>query len=360
MEGLNESIRNISVDFDKLTINKEHSNCIEKNNLKDDSTLQVGHPCPKTHTNCDAPRKGTACSIDDAEGKHHSSEITNAREFRVGKVSVNRKIILGKGGCGIVYFGWSAQNKCTRLAVKVTTDKMFKESEVEVMHILSKTSHAHIIQLFEHSFTGTLHYISIDYCNGGDLNNYIAEVGTLPILEIKSLSRQMADALCHLATMNIVHRDIKLANIFIQHPDKMNRDWKNRIYKIGDFGLSRYLAEGELKMKAGTRGYFAPEMLMSRGYTNMADLFSMGVVLFVCYFGKLPFKRKPIEDYLRAAKIGVHLRGLVDADFENVLISLLQFSPGLRMNAVDYLNHPFHKDATCSSSSARPPVHTPA
>lgn len=329
---------NISVDLDKLALNTYR---IKKNNLKEFYTPLNRHP---------AISEMTAYSVDNHEVKNQLEETNNARVFIVGKIVVNRNVILGMGGSGKVYLGHSAQNKGNLLAVKVATDDSFKKSEVDVMQTMSEKSHANIVRLFEHSIEGALHYISMDYCNGGDLTKLLHEGGSLTIEETKSLSRQMADALCSLKTMNIVHRDIKLDNIFIHHPDEMNRKWQNRIYKIGDFGSSKYLPEGKLKRIVGTRGYWAPEVVMREGYTNMADLFSIGAVLFKCYFRRLPFKEEPIKDYLRQAKKGLSLQDSVDADFKNVLASLLQFSPGLRMNALEYFNHPFHKDAKNGNS----------
>ena len=77
----------------------------------------------------------------------------------------------------------------------------------------------------------------------------------------------------------IVHRDLKLENIFVKKTEK-----QGLICKIGDFGLARFL-DMNANSNCGTQNYMAPEILRSIPYGQEVDIWSLGVLLFYMLFG---------------------------------------------------------------------------
>lgn len=134
----------------------------------------------------------------------------------------------------------------------------------------------------------------------------------------------------------IMHRDVKLANIFLQD-DKVI---------IGDFGFAKSGVE-ITSTKLGTPLTMAPELLNSNGnsYTNKADLWSIGVVFYQMLYGKTPFDAKNYKDLQKKVKeySGSNLRFAKDItiskECKDLLIGLLQYDPKKRIEWKEFFNH---------------------
>ena len=94
--------------------------------------------------------------------------------------------------------------------------------------------------------------------------------------------------MAHIHAQGIVHRDIKLENILID---------KDLTIKIADFGLATSGDTDRLTEFVGSKGYMAPEITEKREYNGAeADIFSLGVVLFILVIGLAPFKKTTLDD----------------------------------------------------------------
>lgn len=91
--------------------------------------------------------------------------------------------------------------------------------------------------------------------------------------------------------MNVIHRDLKLANILIS----------NNVIKIGDLGFAKRLENLDeiVRECLGTLGTKAPEVVENRPYGILADMFSIGAIFYQMLFGKLPFTTRSDEDFLK-------------------------------------------------------------
>ena len=98
----------------------------------------------------------------------------------------------------------------------------------------------------------------------------------------------MLNALIELHSHNYVHRDLKLENVLVS-------DKTNLTIKIVDFGFAEIINTKELKSKAGTPGYIAPEVFRSVPYTEKGDIFSVGVILYSLVSGQSPFRGKDYQ-----------------------------------------------------------------
>lgn len=107
--------------------------------------------------------------------------------------------------------------------------------------------------------------------------------GTFTTPEIQTFTYGIVQGLKYLHSKHIIHRDLKLGNLFVD--DKMN-------IKIGDFGLATKLEFEKEKKRTvcGTPNYIAPEILEGKGYTYKVDIWSIGVIIYTLYTGVPPFE----------------------------------------------------------------------
>ena len=89
----------------------------------------------------------------------------------------------------------------------------------------------------------------------------------------------------------IIHRDLKLGNIFLN--DEMQ-------IKIGDFGLATYCSENDRKRTlCGTPNYIAPEILVKKGHSLEVDIWSSGCIMYTLLVGKPPFETSSLKETYR-------------------------------------------------------------
>ena len=142
----------------------------------------------------------------------------------------------------------------------------------------------------------------------------------------------------------IMHRDIKLRNIFLKFE---NKEHTKITAKLGDFGASTfYEIEQKFSDNIGTLYYTAPEILKEETYNYKCDLYSIGVCLYYLVFREFPFKGNTDNvilnqmlhfktKYLKKT----HIKGL-----DELIEGLLEISPEKRISMEEYLNHPFFKE----------------
>ncbi len=148
---------------------------------------------------------------------------------------------------------------------------------------MSTINHPNVMHLYEYMETQNNYYLVLQYCNNGDLENYLKKYGNLSESEAVYFLMQIMNGFRELHIHQIMHRDVKLANMFL----------KEDTIVIGDFGFAKQGVEAT-KTRLGTPITMAPELLMSKetSYTNKADLWSIGVVFYQLLFGKNPFDSK--------------------------------------------------------------------
>lgn len=196
-----------------------------------------------------------------------------------------RKEILGQGAFGVVY---SALDKETSkiVAVKCLINKEdIKEFEVE-LKLLKKMKNSSIIRYFD-SFTdrtGALHIV-MEYAEGGSLQDVINNYGPLNEFSASVFTVQILKGLEFLHKQNIIHRDIKAANIL----------FRNGEAKLADFGLALDLVSygRTLRETAGSPYWMAPEVINGDPVNHKCDIWSVGVTIIELMTGKPPFYELP-------------------------------------------------------------------
>jgi serine/threonine protein kinase len=251
---------------------------------------------------------------------------------------------LGKGQFGIVY---KAKNQLTNdlYAVKtvkkssITSSTKLKNLFDTEIQVMSKLKHPNILHLHEYLETGNNYYLVIDYCNSGDLENHLKKHQFLGEEESVYFLMQIMNGFKELHKNQIMHRDFKLANIFL-HDDKLI---------IGDFGFAKSGFD-MATTKLGSPITMAPELLLNKGgklvYTNKADLWSIGVCFYQMIFGVLPWDVKDIEELQHKVQVqsGKNLpihneKCKISAECHDLLIRLLEPNPKQRIEWNDFFNH---------------------
>ena len=207
--------------------------------------------------------------------------------------------LLGKGGFAKCYEFINQETEHSS-AAKVIPKKSLVKSRAKQKLIseikIHKSLHHPNIVAFEHYFEDSENvYLLIEICHNQTLNEL--------------LKRRK-----NLHTHRVIHRDLKLGNLFIS--EKME-------IKVGDFGLATKLEfDGERKRTVcGTPNYIAPEILEGKtGHSYEVDIWSLGVIMYTLIIGKPPFETNNVKETYKRIKMGNY------SFPENAVISELFFS----------------------------------
>lgn len=208
----------------------------------------------------------------------------------IGKILGNRYEIIekiGGGGMSIVY-----KAKCRVLnryvAIKVLRDELTSDPDFVAkfkQESLSAASLAHpnIVNIYDTGIEEDIYYIVMEFVKGETLKKYIQKKGRLSEQETIKISRQVAEALKHAHTNNIVHRDIKPHNILIT---------EEGIAKVTDFGIARAATSSTINNTSNVIGsvhYFSPEQARGGYVDDKSDIYSLGIVMYEMVTGVVPF-----------------------------------------------------------------------
>jgi serine/threonine-protein kinase ULK/ATG1 len=252
---------------------------------------------------------------------------------------------LGKGQFGIVYKAKHVNTgdvyaiKTVKKASISSNPKLKSLFDTEI-NIMSKIKHPNILHLYEYLETGNNFYLIIDYCNNGDMESHVKKFNFLGEDESVYFLMQIMNGFRELHKHKIMHRDFKLANIFL-HDDKLI---------VGDFGFAKSGHE-MAQTKLGSPITMAPEMLLAQNtknlvYTNKADLWSIGVCFYQMIFGQLPWEVSDLDDLKQKVQTdsGKNLQFPIDKcpitqECKDLLISLLEVDPVKRIEWDNFFNH---------------------
>lgn len=206
----------------------------------------------------------------------------------IGTVIGNRYVIeapLGTGGMGTVYRGLDRNNQ-QFVAVKTLTAIQSGRDQIEAFlqegQMLRDLDHPNILRHLNTVQDNELHYLILEYAEGGDLGQRLESNDSLKIAEVLLIGLDVADALTRAHRLGIIHRDLKPANILLTNEGTP---------RLADFGIARFhnqidLEGGEL---FGTIPYMSPETITGAAADELTDIWSFGVLLFECLTGQHPF-----------------------------------------------------------------------
>jgi eukaryotic-like serine/threonine-protein kinase len=199
--------------------------------------------------------------------------------------------VLGQGSMGIVYLGRDPQTgrlaaiKTLALTQAFDADELVevKERFFREAQTAGRLDHPQIVTVYEAGEAGGLAYLAMEFLAGGDLTPYTKADRLLPLPLVISIVARVADALAYAHSRQVVHRDVKPANLMYEPvADQL---------KVTDFGVARLTDSSKTRigMVLGTPSYMSPEQLAGQRVDGRSDLFSLGVTLYQMACGRLPF-----------------------------------------------------------------------
>jgi len=252
---------------------------------------------------------------------------------------------LGRGGMGAVYavvhdeIGKRAALKVVHarlLAPGFNSDRMLLEAKV-----VNQVGHPNIVDIFE---TGKLPdgrpYIVMERLDGQPLSDRADESKIVPD-QVIAILLQVCDALIAAHAAGVIHRDLKLDNVFlVDNPD----DPSTPKVKLLDWGIAkvinhdvRHTAEGQL---VGTPQYLSPEQARGADVSPQTDVYSLGVMAYELFLEQLPFEAETSAEIM-----AMHLRSSppppheswpeIPAPLEQLLLQMLAKSPDARPTMLD-------------------------
>jgi polo-like kinase 1 len=249
---------------------------------------------------------------------------------------------LGKGGFATVYEFKSMDNSQVYagkiISKSIVSKSRAKQKLMFEIKIHRALHHTHIVR-FQHYFEDSDNiYIFLELCSNQTLNELMTRRKRLTEIEIQCYICQLVSALKYLHSNRIIHRDIKLGNLFLN--EKME-------LKIGDFGLATKLEfEGERKRTiCGTPNYIAPEIIDGRhGHSYEVDLWSLGVLIYTLSVGKPPFETNDIKLTYKKIKSGAYVipdASKISIELIDLISQLLVNDVSARLTLDEVLEHPF-------------------
>ncbi len=252
--------------------------------------------------------------------------------------------LIDKIGIGSTSKIWKGRNNQTgqNVAIKIVSEpSCFKE-----ILALEKLHHSNIINFYEAFQVEDKLWIIMEFVEYGSLHDIIKKHfpdGIKDPQMIASIAYQVIKGLEYLHSKNIIHRDIKSANVLIN---------KNGDVKLTDFGISKLLESREHKTSSmvGTPCWMAPEVLELKneeGYNIKADIWSLGITLIEIFRGSPPFACKTaiktMLTILKNPKLDLSDIGEVSKKLKDLIEICIQVEPEKRWPAAQLLEHDFFK-----------------
>lgn len=168
---------------------------------------------------------------------------------------------------------------------------------LEEARALARVRHPNVVAVHGIGDEGGRTGLWMEFLAGPTLAAEIERRGPLPADQVERLGRDLAQALQAVHAAGLVHRDVKPANVILEHSGRT---------VLTDFGLGqrRVLSESEPVRMSGTPLFMSPERLRGQAATPRSDVYALGVTLWCALAGRLPFGSTTIGDLRREADAG--------------------------------------------------------
>ncbi|TKY74319.1 Mitogen-activated protein kinase kinase kinase 1 [Spatholobus suberectus] len=307
-----------------------------------------------------------SCSFSTSNEDDSSSSTTDPKSASISPNGRIRRIItagswqkgefLGGGSFGSVYEGISdngfffAVKEVSLLDQGNQGKQSIYQLEQEIA-LLSQFEHENIVQYYGTEMDESKLYIFLELVTKGSLRNLYQKY-TLRDSQVCAYTRQILHGLKYLHDRNVVHRDIKCANILVDASGSV---------KLADFGLAKATKLNDVKSMKGTAFWMAPEVVKGKnqGYGLPADMWSLGCTVLEMLTGQLPYCH--LECMQALFRIGKGERPPIpdslSRDARDFILQCLQVDPNDRPTAAQLLNHSFvQRPLSQSSGSSFPHI----
>ena len=220
--------------------------------------------------------------------------------------------------------------------------KLSEEDEAALLDevsILKQMKHEYIIRLYDFFSEPATYYLVMERMSGGELFDRIVAKAYYSEKEARDVCKIVLEAVAYLHDNNVAHRDLKPENLLLLSESDDSQ------VKIADFGFAKkVVAPQSLTTQCGTPGYVAPEILEGTPYDTRADMWSVGVILYILLGGYPPFIENNQRDLFRKIRRGEYefheeYWGTVSSDAKNLISSLLTVDIAKRLDADQALDN---------------------
>jgi serine/threonine-protein kinase len=257
---------------------------------------------------------------------------------------------LGRGGMGVVYKGYETSLN-RYVAIKVLADSLAHDQSVKERFLREARSMAalndpHIIQIYFIGDDDGQTYFVMEFVDGESLGSVLKRETKLKPEQAAKIIYQTAMGLTTAHDKGVIHRDIKPGNLMVSARGSV---------KIADFGIALSAQDFSKKLTStgefvGTPGYLSPEVCQGKPVDQRSDIFSLGIVLFECLAGRMPFTdESPLGLMLEVVKAEIpnvmSLNSEVDPELSRILQKMVAKDPNERYQschelADDLSRHP--------------------
>ncbi|KAL5554557.1 hypothetical protein UlMin_041958 [Ulmus minor] len=246
--------------------------------------------------------------------------------------------LLGRGSFGSVYEGIAEYGFFIAVKEVSLLDEGSQESIYQLeqeIALLSQFEHENIVQYFGTDKDESKLYIFLELVTKGSLQSLYQKY-TLGDTQVSFYTRQILQGLNYLHDRNVIHRDIKCANVLVD---------ANGSVKLADFGLAKVTKLNDVKSSKGTPFWMAPEVVNTKkqGYGLPADIWSLGCTVLEMLTRKFPYSE--LEGFQALFRIGHGVPPSVPDSLSNdardFIWKCLQVNPDARATAAELLNHSF-------------------
>ena len=279
-------------------------------------------PAPSTPGPRTSPGRGPA-SRTSSQGRFAPGELLGGR-YRI-------IAMLGKGGMGEVY---RADDLILEqpVALKFLPEALSHNEDAlarfrNEVRTARQVSHPNVCRMYDLGEAGGHFFLSMEYVDGEDLGSLLRRIGRLPADKAQEIARKLCAGLAAAHEKGVLHRDLKPNNVML--------DSRGQVL-LTDFGLAGIAGQiPGSDVRSGTPAYMAPEQLSGEEVTFKSDIYSLGLVLYEIFTGKLPFESTTLAGLVKAQQEStpVSPSSLVrelDPMVERVILRCLQPKPASR------------------------------
>ncbi len=229
------------------------------------------------------------------EAAKHSTRAATPREMPnlpTGQVFAGRFEVLeeiGSGGMGMVYRALDRELG-EQVALKTLRPELLQDASLverfkSEIRLARHISDKHVVRTHDLGEKDGVYFLTMEYVEGITVRELLDTRGKLGVSSALAIASQLAQSLVAAHEQGVIHRDIKPQNLLLDATGTL---------KVMDFGVARLAGGGsgltEVGMLIGTPSYMAPEQLLGDSFDHRIDLYALGVVLFECLTGRLPFE----------------------------------------------------------------------
>lgn len=279
------------------------------------------------------PHKGKASPAPRRDSRDPSGVASN--RLRHARYDIVDEI--ARGGMGVVY---KARDKVLNriVAFKILSESL-KTNRTAVEYFLREAraaaamSHPNIVTVFDAGEQDNEYYMAMEYVEGETLKSLVKRQGAFPEPLVRFVAVHSCRGLTYAHDKGLVHRDIKSGNLMLT---------KDRNLKIMDFGLAKFVEESQKDhtRAIGTPYYMSPEQILGKDLDGRSDIYSLGITLFECATGRVPFSKGDLAyHHLHTKPPTVRsLNGEISPQLERIIAKCIRKDPARRFqSATEFL-----------------------